>query len=329
MNENSPIRPMEFGELFGTAMTLTRRTLSNAGVLVFAVQILVVLAVAVIFRDVVALIGSMMQNPEFQSGSGSNELATRQMLNFVLIYLKFIPVVFVASILNILLTVVCIKASWMALNEEEIRIGDLIKRAFTKHFWYIIAQNFLVLLIALAGMMAASLLGTLFGVVTMGIGTVIVMLAFYGACIYYSICIMLAPHEIVIRDRGPWKSLRASYDLVKPRWWQAFGASLLLSMLVGVITSMATVPAFVAMLPAFSEFKQFQGDPHPDPRAVGEVLQHVADSFPMWVFAVYALIGSLSTLAWVNLRTAMFADLRGRRELDGNALDEVDGLEMV
>ncbi len=329
MNETSPIRPMEFGELFGTAMTLTRRTLSNAGVLVFAVQILVVLAVAVLFRDVVELIGSMLQNPEFQNRSESSDLAARQMLDFILLYFKFIPVIFVASILNILLVVACIKASWMALNEEEIRIGDLIKRSFTKHFWYIIAQNFLVGLIAGAGMMAASLLGTLLGVVTMGIGTVIVMLAIYGAYIYFTVCIMLAPHEIVIRDRGPWKSLRASYELVKPRWWQAFGVTVVFSVAVGVVVAVAAVPAVMSLLPVLSEFNQFKGDSNPDPRVVGEVLQHVADSFPMWVFAVFAIISALSTLAWSNLRTALFVDLRARRELDGNVLDDADGLEMV
>jgi len=174
--------------------------------------------------------------------------------------------------------------------------------------WTLVGMGLLYLLatvVALVGIIA----GSFFLAEQMGITSIwVILLIILGltvVSVWIGVKLMLAPAVIVMERAGLVQSLVRSWQLTDRSWWRTFGILLLCTVIVGVITSVVSMPiSFVIGLAAPA-----MGDPN-DPDAMLAAMGPLT-LVSMLVSSLFAAIGYAFQAAVIAL---VYLDLRIRRE---------------
>ncbi len=326
MYEDSNIRPMSFGELFSTGMAISRRTLPTSGMLIIVGYLMIGIIGTLAFRN---LFNGIITIMEQSNAGGNNQVSPEALMSLLSFYAVMIPGQIILSIGSFLATAVCIRAAWMAMNDEDATLGQLVKKAFSRDVWYLLAQNYLlgimigvayvvvVLIMVIAGVGAgASGKGVVAVIVVMLLG-----LAAVGAAVWAAISISLTPQQIVIHSRGPLKGMAASFRLVRGNWWRTFGVLFVLQMIVGVCLSLLMIPTIGAFIDFAQNMRQM-GHSKPSPQESAMLFRQVLDTFPVWIPIVFMLFAGVFQFYSTNVHTALFVDLSARKGELGEGEEE-------
>ncbi|GAB3530304.1 hypothetical protein GCM10027402_35330 [Arthrobacter monumenti] len=138
--------------------------------------------------------------------------------------------------------VLVIPVSRSILNEQT-SFKDMWARARGR-IWPLVGLALVVLLATIAVLIATVVLGVVLVSVADLSGWIVVplVLAMIAAGIWAGIKIVLAPAALVLENIGIFASIRRSWILVKRNWWRTFGIVALTVIIVGIVTSVVTVP---------------------------------------------------------------------------------------
>ncbi|MCY1159244.1 MAG: hypothetical protein MOP51_2269 [Citricoccus sp.] len=165
-----------------------------------------------------------------------------------------------------------------------------------------------VTMIVFLGLFVALVAGAAAGDTTttavMGILLFVVSLGMVVAWVWIYVKVLLAPAAVAVEQHGPFRSIGRSWSLTRGHWWRTFGIVLLVSIIVGVISSVITTP-----LSLFSGL----GDPFLEPGSVQQALES-ARVWMLVTLVVTALVNAI-TRAFLSCVTALlYVDYRIRHE---------------
>jgi hypothetical protein len=148
----------------------------------------------------------------------------------------------------------------------------------------------------------------------MGIGLVVVQLAYQAALWYFIVATIMRLHVVVAEDRGPWHGLVGSYNLVKGNWWRTLAVLAVLGAVYGLLVLPIVLPTiipFINFIIGFASEHRGGGPLAPDEVAV--LLSHIGDIFSPLVMGLLGVLGAAFSLMSINSLTALYVDLRARR----------------
>ena len=111
-------------------------------------------------------------------------------------------------------------------------------------------------------------------------------------CIYLSISFVLFLQAIIIEDKGPWSALKRSKYLIKGSWWRSFGIIILITVLVSILSNIASIPLGLLSIWLFGE------------GLIGQVVNVILTTPVSYIFIPFSIIAY----------TLFYYDLRIRKE---------------
>ncbi len=314
---NYTMTPAPLGSVLARGWELSRRTLPTSGLLFLV--IIVPMTVLTGFVAKTLMLG-IMELVRTQGAGTMDEQAVEQMMGQMMVPLlgSYMAIIMLSLLYQFLLpyaTTASIIAGWSAVNDDEdLTLGDILRRAIRRPFWYILAQGILVGVIIGVANFISSMLGLLLGLATAGIGAFVVQIAFMGALVYYIIATIFSKHEIVVNDRGPMKSLLASIELVKGSWGRIFGLMALVTAAVAICYLPIGIPILLDVIKAFGVISS-----NPDDTALmaGELLSAFSLAFSPLTLIYVGLVTAASMHLFTNITTVLYADLSGSRAIAG------------
>lgn len=111
--------------------------------------------------------------------------------------------------------------------------------------WALIGVSLLTLLIALLPLIVVLLvvLGLVLAADEQGIWGLLLLLPAIPVMIFLWIKVQFAVAVTVLERLGPVTSIKRSWTLTRDQWWRIFGITLLASILLGIVSSILTIPA--------------------------------------------------------------------------------------
>jgi len=316
--------PAPLGSVLSRGWELSRRTLPTSGllflVIIVPMTVLTGLAAKSLFLGIMEIVRT-------QGGGTMDEEA---MINHMMVPLlgSYMAIIMLSLLYQFLLpytSTASIIAGWSAVNDDrDLSLGDILRRALRRPFWYILAQGILVGVIIGVANFISSMLGLLLGLATAGIGAFVVQIAFIIALIYYVVATTFSKHEIVVNDRGPMKSLLASIELVKGNWGRIFG----IMALATIATSICYLPVIIPiLLDVIRAFGVISSNPDDTALIAGELLPAFSLAFSPLVLLYAGLVTAAAMHLFTNILTVLYADLRGNRQVAGEDEWEDDPID--
>lgn len=295
-----PLRPLMFGEIIdGSFQTIRRNARAMLGAALLAQSLAVVLT-AVLTAGSVASAASLETwieslNEQDMVSMGFTVLAAVLLVAVLTVFLAAVlqgaMVVPVArSVLN---RTTGFRQMWALARS---RAGALIRLACLMVLgWLVGAALFvglMVLVIAALGGIGALIL------IPLGFGGIALSVWIY-------IKILVAPAAVVIEELGAVDGLRRSWQLTRGNWWRILGITLVVSIMVGIIAQVVTIP--VSLLPAFYTSVV---SPHggPDEAIAAAVAIALATA------VISALVGAVGYAFQTAVMALLYLDLRMRKD---------------
>ncbi len=182
-----------------------------------------------------------------QSGRGDPEALTGYFtsVNFWL-SVAFAFVFFVVSIVVTTATVYNYLILYGEKKSNQIEVSEVWERV-RNTFWMYLGTTLLIGLLAIAVYMVLIIPMFVLGAISpflIFFGVII----FMGGIVYFSVSISLVYVVRAFESNGFFESLARSMKLIRGKWWSTFGLWMLLSMSVGVVSSLFFIPAYVIMI---------------------------------------------------------------------------------
>ncbi|HRO30283.1 MULTISPECIES: hypothetical protein [Micrococcaceae] len=138
----------------------------------------------------------------------------------------------------------------------------------------------------------------------MGILLVVLSLGLAVVWVWLYVKVLLAPAAVAVEQHAPFRAVGRSWSLTRGHWWRTFGIVLLVSVIVGVISSVITTP--LSLIGGL-------GDPFLEPGSVQQALES-ARVWMLVTLVVTALVNAV-TRAFLSCVTALlYVDYRIRHE---------------
>lgn len=233
-----PLRPLGVGEILDGAFQATRK---NAKAM-FGSAILFQLAVAILMALATGAFFGAGTNVE--SFIQPNGVPTAAGISFGAgIFTVFLLLALLNSFSVFVLQGVLVVPVSRAILNQHTTFKEMWSRAKGR-IWPLIGLCALWLFVGGPLFLAALVLLIVLGVGVELNGWIIFLLAFamVVAAIWVGIKIMLAPAALVLEETGVFASIGRSWRLVRRNWWRIFGITLLTFVIVGIVTSVVTVP---------------------------------------------------------------------------------------
>jgi hypothetical protein len=303
---NQNPNPVGIGRVFSRGWDLAIRTLPNAGALIIAVYLPMIVILGMLVRNIFFTLGEAMRNPG-AFNENDPQAVTHMMLPLIGSYFSIWLVSLLFQFLIPYVSTAAIMANWDEANDREATISDLLRRAIRRPFWYILVQGILMGVIVGGAYAILMLVGVVLGMVTHGIGFVIAPLALMVGLVYYGVATCVARHEIIAADRGPWKSLISSINLVKGNWGRAF---VVMAVVMGITYLLLLPISIPIILKVIDVIPTLQDYPKDDPRAVAQFFGVFSGLFSPWLMAVIGILSAAGTHFFTSVLTALYVELR-------------------
>ncbi len=314
---------MDFGEIFGTAMQLIRRTLPTF----LGGAVLLMLGYTLYTYTMIDMMGAMAHAAESGLlGPNPDPEQSKMLLQLIMpslgmMILSVVLFLIVLQFVQVLATL----TSWDAINEQPIGFGEAIGRSFGRPFWIALVQGIIVgaVLMAvffLALIVLAGASGGQMGAGGSAASLVIGLPLIIGVAIVY-LLISLRVHTVVAEGRGPWNGLIGSITLVKTGFLKTFGVLFLAGLGFGAVSFIVSM-----LLGGPSGSMNFGGNNDPD--AIIESYKRMQEAGLLGVGVANGLVSGLGLMFTSYLLTPLYVDLRARRG-DFDELPDQDGLELV
>jgi hypothetical protein len=299
---------MDLGEIFATTWGLIRRTFSNAALL----SIIIIFILGLLFNF--GMRSYLTTMADFSASGGLTpqddpELAQQMATQVMGAVIPFMFVTLIYFFGLIFVQVMATIASWEAINDRSIGMGELFRRSFSRPFWISVLQTIMFGVILAA---AFFLLIIILYIIAGGNQEMLqsMMWLILIPLIYPIIATIFRIHKVAIEDRGPWQGMIASIVLVKGSWWKTFGTLVLLwvamaavSFLIGMATGGGDLSAFGGSMSAGSN----------DPEAAAAALASARDAYTIPYMIANSFISSILFTFFFYILTPMYVDLRARR----------------
>lgn len=234
-----PLRPLSFGEIFGSTFKLLR---FNAGLSIGSA--LVVQGVtALLAAGLPILVAFWAANRISMASAGDAALLDAALPGWII--LSVIPGLILSLIGSVLLQVIIVQVVAKGIIGRKAKLGETLKQCWAR-FWPIFgyfALYFVVVLVAsliFIGFIALAVwLGTQDSAVAMLIVilvTILLGLAFFVAAVWIGTKLTFAMPAIVLEKMGPIQAIRRSWGLSKGYFWRTFGILLLLQLIIQVMS---------------------------------------------------------------------------------------------
>lgn len=302
----APLRPLMFGEILdGSFQTVRRNPQAMFGAALLG-QSLSIIAVAFVGFFGVASLGEQSM-PAWMSGRNQTEIVS-------------ILIGVIAGGLLLLLLSVLLSAVLQGVMVVPVARALLNRRTTFRQMWKL-AKGRIGALIGLAALLLVGYLGAIALLVILavvlaetmgGVSALISIPLFIGliiAMVWVYIRFMVAPAAIVIEELGVLGGLGRSWALTRNNWWRILGISLVISILIGIIGQIVTMP--LGLISGGTSFLT----PHSgaEEAAAAGVGLLVASTI------VSALVGAVGYAFQTSVMALLYLDLRMRK----------DGLDLV
>lgn len=295
-----PLRPLMFGEIIdGSFQTIRRNARAMLGAALLAQSLAVVLT-AVLTAGSVASAASL---ETWIESLNEQDMVSMGLTVLAAVLLVAVLTVFLAAVLqgamvvpvarSVLNRTTGFRQMWTLARS---RAGALIRLACLMVLgWLVGAALFvglMVLVIAALGGIGALIL------IPLGLGGIALSVWIY-------IKILVAPAAVVIEELGAVDGLRRSWELTRSNWWRILGITLVVSIMVGIIAQVVTIP--VSLLPAFYTSVV---SPHggPDEAIAAGVAIALATA------VISALVGAVGYAFQTAVMALLYLDLRMRKD---------------
>lgn len=166
------------------------------------------------------------------------------------------------------------------------------------------AVTMIVFLGVLFALVAGAAAGDTMTTAVMGILLFVLSIGLVVAWVWIYVKVLLAPAAVAVEQHAPFRSIGRSWSLTRGHWWRTFGIVLLVSIIVGVISSVITTP--LSMFGGLSDAFLEPGS-----------AQQALESARVWMIVtlvVTALVNAI-TRAFLSCVTALlYVDYRIRHE---------------
>ncbi|SJM54385.1 hypothetical protein [Gulosibacter sp. 10] len=308
-----PLRPLSFGEIFGSTFRLLR---ANAGVSIGA---------SLIVQGVVSLVAAAIPTAVFIWAANRATMSTgseaQTLWNAVPGYmaLSVIPALLLTILSTAMLQVIIVQVVSTSILGRRIGFGEAIRGAW-KRFWPIVGY-FGIVIVAMAIVIALFAL-LIFAMVTMfargndGGGFSMVILGFFGflafafCSIWLSVKFAFTVPSIVLERMGPIAGVKRSWTLSRGYFWRTLGVILLLQLILSVASQMVTgVFSFImSMLGAFVTPFGTVAEGQEGTVAVIAVVMSIL------IVLLATLVSAISSVLLTGNAAIMYTDLRMRKE---------------
>lgn len=316
MEETSELRPMEFGEILGKGWELTRRTMSTAGLISIVYALIVCLVLWWFMGDIMRL----MEFSIAHSGGGM-----RRFSDFPVSLFMIYPLSALNMLVTYFLIAVTLIASWEAINDNDVMLGTVTRRAVARPMWYLLLQNLAFGAVLGVAYVILLIVGMLLALATKGLALIVMIPVIVVVVLAVVVAITFAPYEVVVNGRGPIKSLQASYNLVRGNWGRVIGIHVVLGILGAIVVGIAAIPMMAQFFTFINEaVHNMPAEGRSDPAQTAAAMREFIRAFPSWTIPLIVLAGSLFTLFQRNVLMAAFVDLRARRGDFTGTADDAD-----
>lgn len=295
-----PLRPLMFGEILDGSFQTIRR---NAGAM---------LGAALLAQSFAAILAAVMTvlaaTPAFSLEAW---LANATPADLASLGLGFSAAVLLVALLTIFLSAVLQGAMVVPVARSILNRPTGFRQmwALTRsRAWTLIRLATLLMGAVLLSVLIAAVLGFILvstmegAAVLLLIPLVPVLLALF---IWVSIKIIVAPAAVVIEELGARDALRRSWALTRANWWRIFGIIVVVSIMIGVIGQVVTIP--VSLLPVLlSGFIS--------PHGGSEEAIALALAVGVVTAIVTALIGAVGYAFQTSVMALIYLDLRMRKD---------------
>lgn len=252
-----PLRPLTFGEIFGSTFKLLR---TNAGISIGA-ALVVQGIVAVVAAGLPIIVAVWAQNRISMASGRDAELLSAALPGWLL--LSVIPGVILSLLGAALLQVIIVQVTAKGVLNRKARLGETLRTGWSRlwpilgYFGLALAAMVIVLLVfgLLVGL--GVWLGSgeqVLGVLLVVLVGVLLALGFLVAAIWVATKLTFAMPAIVLENKGPIAAIRRSWRLTSGYFWRTFGILLLLQLIVQAMSQvvggvlgfiMGIVPSFL------------------------------------------------------------------------------------
>ena len=298
--------PVGIGRVFSRGWDLAIRTLPNAGAILITVYLPMTVILGMLVRNMFFTIAQMISNPA-AFNEHDPEVFTHLFLPMIGSYFSIWLVSILFQFLIPYAGTAAIMANWDEATDRESTVGELLRRAIRRPFWYIIVQGILISIIVSVAYGILMAIGGVIGMITHGIGFAIIPLALMVGIVYFGVATSMARHEIVAADRGPWKSLISSMSLVKGNWGKVFTVLALTMIACWVLLVPITIPMVIRIVDAIPVVDSY---PQNDPRIAITMLGAISSFFSPWLMAAVGTLAAVSTHFYTSLLTSLYVELR-------------------
>ncbi|MCU1517735.1 MAG: hypothetical protein JWQ75_2456 [Pseudarthrobacter sp.] len=295
-----PLRPLMFGEVIdGSFQTIRRNAKAMLGAALLAQSLAVVLTA-------VLTAGSLTSATSLQTWLVG--LSERDAIG---VGIAFLGVVLLVTILTLFLSAVLQGAMVVPVARSVLN-----RTTGFRQMWTLARSRAgaLILLACFLGLGGILYFALLFGIAVLVItsmdamGALILLPIFFGGvvvAVWIYIKLLVAPAAIVIEELGALAGIRRSWQLTGGNWWRLFGITLVVSIMIGIIGQVVTIP--VSLLPGF-----YTGvvSPH------GGLEQAVPVAVAMAVVTavITALVGAVGYAFQTSVMALLYLDLRMRKD---------------
>ncbi|WP_192497191.1 glycerophosphoryl diester phosphodiesterase membrane domain-containing protein [Gulosibacter chungangensis] len=251
-----PLRPLSFGEIFGSTFKLLR---VNAGISIGSALVVQGIT-ALLAAGLPILVGVWASNRIIMAGSEDAALLNSALPGWLL--LSILPGIIVSLIGSALLQVVIVQVVAKGILSQKAKLGETLNFGWSR-FWPIlgffglyfavilVASVILGLLIALAVWLGTSDSGV--GMLLVILLTILLGLGFFVAAVWIGTKLTFAMPAIVLEKLGPIQSIRRSWKLSNGYFWRTFGILLLLQVIIQTMSQVVggAISLVMSIIPAF------------------------------------------------------------------------------
>ena len=302
----APLRPLMFGEILdGSFQTVRRNPQAMFGAALLGQSLAVIAGAFVGFFGFASLGEESM--PGWMSGRNQSEVV------------GMLIGVIAGSLLLVLLSVF-LSAVLQGVMVVPVARALLNRRTTFRQMWKL-AKGRIGALIGLAALLLVGYLGAIALLVILavvlaetmgGVSAAISVPLFIGlivAMVWVYIRLMVAPAAIVIEELGVLAGLSRSWTLTRNNWWRILGISLVISILIGIIGQIVTMP--LGLISGGTGFLT--------PHAGAEEAVAAGVGLLIASTIVSALVGAVGYAFQTSVMALLYMDLRMRK----------DGLDLV
>ncbi|AUI49478.1 hypothetical protein AC20117_00300 [Arthrobacter crystallopoietes] len=296
-----PLRPLGVGEILDGAFQAARK---NAAA-VFGTAVLFQIGISILAWIAGSLIISLLGGLQVMT---NEELSDESAIALVLSLATSSLVLGLLSSVGILLLqgLLAIPTARATVNQKT--SFGLMWSLARGRIWALIGMGLLYLVLTVVALVAV-IAGSFFLADQLGVTSVWIIVGIILALTFLSIWIgvklMLAPAVVVMERKGIFGAFVRSWQLTNRSWWRTFGIVLLCTIIVGVITSIISMPVSILIGIAGPAM----GDPS-DPEAMLTAMGPLT-LVSMLVSSLFSAIGYAFQAAVIAL---VYTDLRIRRE---------------